>query len=85
VARDPEANWYRGAGKVKRSYSLAIKGESGSYSAYVPELPAILVTARSLDELTARAREAIRLYLESVRAGVSPTSMLQDIEVEIPA
>jgi predicted RNase H-like HicB family nuclease len=70
---------------VKRSYSLAIEGEPGSYSAYVPELPAILVTGRSLDELTARAREAIRLYLESIRADVSPTSMLREIEIELPA
>ena len=52
MARHPEANWYRGAGQMKRSYSLAIEGEPGSYSAYVPELPAILVTGRSLDELT---------------------------------
>jgi hypothetical protein len=33
---------------MKRSYSLAIEGESGSYSAYVPEPPAILVTGKSL-------------------------------------
>ena len=70
---------------MKRSYSLAIEGEPGSYSAYVPELPAILVTGRSLDELTARAREAIRLYLETIRAEVSPSPMVREIEVELPA
>jgi predicted RNase H-like HicB family nuclease len=70
---------------MKRSYSLAIEGEPGSYSAYVPELPTVLVTGSSLDELTARAREAIRLYLESIRADVSPTSMVREIEVELPA
>jgi predicted RNase H-like HicB family nuclease len=70
---------------MKRSYSLAIEGEPGSYSAYVPELPAILVTGRSLDELTARAREAIRLYIESIRADISPTSTLREVEVERPA
>ena len=70
---------------MKRSYSLAIEGEPGSYSAYVPELPTVLVTGRSLDELTARARKAIRLYLESIRADVSPTSMVREIEVELPA
>jgi len=36
------------------------------YSAYVPELPIILVTGRSVDELTDRAAKAIRLYWESV-------------------
>ena len=70
---------------MKRSYSLAIEGEPGSYSAYVPELPAILVTGGSLDELTARAGEAIRLYLEFIRADISPGSMLREIEVELPA
>lgn len=70
---------------MTRKYSLAIEGELGSYSAYVPELPTILVTAQSLDELTARAVEAIRLYCETVRADLSPTSMLREIEVELPA
>ncbi len=70
---------------MKRKYSLAIEGEPGSYSAYVPELPAILVTGQSLDEITVRAREAIRLYWESVRTDLSPTSILREIEVELPA
>jgi hypothetical protein len=43
------------------------------------------VTGQSLDELTARARDAIHLYWESVRTDVSPTSMLREIEVELPA
>ena len=59
---------------MKRTYFLAIEGEPGSYSAYVPELPAILVTGQSVDELTGRAREAIRWYWESVRAELSQTS-----------
>jgi predicted RNase H-like HicB family nuclease len=70
---------------MTRKYSLAIEGEAGGYSAYVPELPAILVTGESLDELTARATEAIRLYWETVRTDLSPTSMLREIEVELPA
>jgi predicted RNase H-like HicB family nuclease len=70
---------------MTRKYFLAIEGEPGSYSAYVPELPAILVTGESLDELTARAGEAIRLYWETVRTDLSPTSLLREIEVELPA
>jgi len=85
MASDSEANWYGGAGTVTRKYSLAIEGEPGSYSAYVPELPAILVTGQSLEELTVRAAEAIRLYWESVRSELSPTSTLREIEVELPA
>jgi predicted RNase H-like HicB family nuclease len=42
-----------------RKYSLVIEGDAGGYGAYVPELPAILVTGRSLDEINARAIDAI--------------------------
>ena len=70
---------------MTRKYSLAIEGEPGSYSAHVPELPAILVTGGSLDELTARASEAICLYWETVRTDLSPTSIVREIEVELPA
>jgi hypothetical protein len=63
VARDPEAKWYAGAGKSKRSYSLAIADEPGSCTACVPELPAILVTGRSLDELRhAGSHSPLRLH-----------------------
>jgi len=43
------------------------------------------VTGRSVEELTSRAAEAIRLYWESVRTDLSPTSTLREIEVELPA
>ena len=51
---------------MKRTYSLAIEGEPGNYSAHVPELPTILVTGRSIEELTVRASEAIGLYWEVI-------------------
>ena len=70
---------------MTRKYSLVIEGGADSYSAYVPELPTILVTGRSLEELTARASEAIRIYWETVSSGRSPTSMIREIEVELPA
>ena len=51
---------------MTRKYSLVIEGDPTGYRAYVPELPTILVTGRSVEELTARAAEAIRLYWETV-------------------
>ena len=67
-------------------YSLEIEGDPAGYSAYVPELlPAILVTGRSMQELTACAAEAIRVYWEHMRTERSPTSTLREIEVELPA
>jgi len=70
---------------MTRTYSLVIDGDAAGYSAYVPELPAILLTGKSIDELTARAQEAIRIYWESVAVGRSPGSMVREIEVELPA
>jgi predicted RNase H-like HicB family nuclease len=68
---------------MTRKYSLVIDG--GGYSAYVPELPTILITGQSLEEITGRASEAIRLYRDvMVRSDLSPTSMLREIEVELP-
>lgn len=70
---------------MTRKYSLVIEGDPGSYSACVPELPTVLVTGRSLGELTARASEAIRIYRETILSDRSPTSTLREIEVELPA
>lgn len=70
---------------MTRTYSLVIEGDSGGYSAYVPELPSILVTGSTIDELTARAKEAIQLYWDSTRPEPSPASMFREIEVELSA
>jgi len=67
-----------------RKYSLVIEGDPEGYSAYVPELPSILVTGRSVEELTTRAVEAIRVYWEHMRTDRSPTSTVCEIEVEVP-
>jgi predicted RNase H-like HicB family nuclease len=83
---DPETDGGKGAEEVTRRYSLAIEGdEAGGYSAHVPELPAILVTGKSLDDLTARAAEAIQVYWEEIAAERSPTSVVREIEVTSPA
>jgi predicted RNase H-like HicB family nuclease len=69
---------------MARKYSLVIEGVSASYSAYVPELPTILVTGRSVEELTARAAEAIRLYWESgAPTGPQPPPFARS-KVELP-
>jgi len=69
---------------MTRKYSLLIEGDESGYSAYVPELPAILVTGRSMDELTDRAIEAIQLWWESSELSVSPTAVRTEIDVELP-
>ena len=70
---------------MTRKYSLLIEGDSTGYSAHVPELPTILVTGKSIEELTERAKEAIRIYWESLANSRSETATLREIEVELPA
>jgi predicted RNase H-like HicB family nuclease len=69
---------------MTRKYSLLIEGDESGYSAHVPELPTILVTGKSVDELTRRATEAIRLWWESNELVASPTAVRAEIEVELP-
>jgi len=69
---------------MTRKYSLLIEGDESGYSAHVPELPTILVTGRSMDELTRRAIEAIQLWWESSDLKASPTAVRAEIEVELP-
>ena len=70
---------------MTRTYSLIIEGDESGYSAYVPELPTILVTGKSEEELTERATEAIHIYWETSRGDVSSTAVRKEIEVELPA
>lgn len=67
-----------------RKYSLVIEGDDGAgYSAYVPELPAILITGSSMDEISSRAAYAIRLYFEGLQLDASSASTIREIEVDL--
>lgn len=63
-----------------RKYSLAVESGPDGISGYVPELPSILVTGSSSDELMVRAAEAIKIYWGALGAERSPTSELREIE-----
>jgi len=70
---------------MTRTYSLAIEGDESGFSGYVPELPTILVTEKSVNELTRRANEAIQLWWESSQPELSPAAFRAEIQVELPA
>jgi predicted RNase H-like HicB family nuclease len=70
---------------MTRKYFLVIEGDASGYSAYVPELPTILVTGSSLDEIDSLAAEAIRVYWENVHGEPRPAALVHEIEVEAPA
>lgn len=78
--------WKRSRAVPRRvATSLVIEGDEACYSASVPELPTILVTGRSMEELTAHASEAIQIYWEAVRGDWPPAGITQEIELELPA
>jgi predicted RNase H-like HicB family nuclease len=67
-----------------RKYSLIIEGDDAGYSGYVPELATIVVTGKSVEDLIASAKEAVRLYWEALQTDQSPGSTVCEIEVELP-
>ena len=69
---------------MTRKYSLVMGSGPTGFSGYVPELPSILVTGSSAEEVSTRAAQAIQVYWEELRAERSPTSVLREIEVELP-
>ena len=71
---DPKANWYEGAGEMIRKYSLVIEGDP--YSAYVPELPTILLNGSLWTKSLLAQRKQFAL-LGSMRTDLSPTLMLR--------
>ncbi len=64
---------------MTRKYSLVIETGPTGLSAYVPELPSILVTASTREDVEAKAAEAIQMYWEVLKAERSPTSELREI------
>lgn len=70
---------------MTRKYSVILEGGPGGFSGYVPELPSILVTGHTTEELMARAAEAIQLYWEELGPQRPPDAEWREIEVELPA
>jgi predicted RNase H-like HicB family nuclease len=69
---------------MTRKYSLIIEGDEGGYSGYLPELPTVVVTGKSIEDVTDSAKEAVRVYWETVQTDRSPGSTIREIEVELP-
>lgn len=70
---------------MTRKYTLVIDGKPGAYGAYVPEIETILVTGRTIEEITARAKKAIQLYWEHAGPESVPVTTVREIEVELQA
>lgn len=68
--------------RMKRKFNIVIeKDEDGYYVATVPELPGCHTQARTLDELTERIEEAIKLYLEVEKGTADTTTEFVGVQV----
>lgn len=67
---------------MRRKFNIMIeKDEDGYYVGSVPELPGCHTQARTLDELTKRMEEAIKLYLETEKGAADVTAEFVGIQV----
>ena len=75
-------------GKDMRRFLIIIEQGSHNYSAYVPDLPGCIATGKTVEEVKANMREAIRMHLqgmiedhESIRAS---QTMAEYVDITIP-
>jgi predicted RNase H-like HicB family nuclease len=54
-------------------YAIVIEGDrSTNYSSYAPDLPGVVATGDTLDEVEAAMREAIEFHIEGLRLACQP-------------
>ena len=57
--------------------------EEGGYTAYVPTLPGCVSQGETQDEAMSNIREAIEVYLDSLRARGIPSAQIEEREVAV--
>ncbi len=55
-----------------REYLVIFEWAGSNYSAYVPDLPGCVTTGKSLEETERNIKEAIALYIETLRDDGKP-------------
>ena len=71
-----------------RRFLIIIEQGSHNYSAYVPDLPGCIATGKTVEEVKANMREAIKMHLEGMiedqESIPSSQTMAEYIDVAIP-
>ena len=55
-----------------KEYTVIYKQAGSNFSAYVPDLPGCVTTGATLEETEADMREAIQLYVDTLREDGKP-------------
>ena len=65
-------------------YAIIIEKAGANYSAYVPDLPGCIATARTIPEVESEIRDAIRFHLDGLKEDgftpPPPTSIAEYVE-----
>ena len=71
-----------------RKFLIIIEQGSHNYSAYVPDLPGCIATGKTVEEVKANMREAIRMHLEGMIEDQeeipAPQTLAEYLDIEIP-
>ncbi len=71
-----------------RRFLIIIEQGSHNYSAYVPDLPGCIATGKTVEEVKANMREAIRMHLQGMiedqEAIPSSQTMAEYVDIAIP-
>jgi predicted RNase H-like HicB family nuclease len=74
--------------KDMRRFLIIIEQGSHNYSAYVPDLPGCIATGKTVEEVKANMREAIRMHLEGMIEDQEPIPLPQTmadyVDIAIP-
>ena len=69
-------------------FLIIIEQGSRNYSAYAPDLPGCIATGKTLDEVKANMREAIKMHIEGMIEDQEPIptsqTMADYLDVSIP-
>ena len=71
-----------------RRFLIIIEQGSHNYSAYVPDLPGCIATGKTVEEVKANMREAIRMHLEGMIEDQeeipAPLTLVEYLDIAIP-
>lgn len=66
-------------------YAVIIEKAGGNYSAYVPDLPGCVATGKTIADVEAEIREAIRFHIDGLREEGLPVPDATTIAAEVDA
>jgi len=70
--------------EAKMKYKVVVEPqEEGGYTVYVPTLPGCVSQGETIEEVTANIKEAIEVYLESLKERGIPLPQIEEREVAV--